>query len=163
MHCSHGFERKREILGEQVTDFSFLMHVLLKLYHMHMMHSAQEIGLSGGQPHILMSLSAKNLQTQKELADFIRIQPASMTDILKRMERDELVERIRDENDLRSIRVSITEKGREKVHAFFEKEASLDDIGLRGFSAEEKEACIHFLKRILDNMNEDRNEKRGKT
>ena len=162
MHCNDNFAKKREFLGDQVTDFSFLLHVLFKTYHLHMMHSAQEIGLTGGQPRILMSLSSKNMQTQKELADFIRIKPASMTDILKRMERDELVERIRDENDLRSIRVSITEKGKERIQTFFDKGASIDEIALQGFSEEEKEACIHFLGRIMENLNKDRNEKRGK-
>ena len=134
---SEKLAKKREILGEHTSDFSFALNGLLRLYHIHMIHSAQEIGLSAGQPPILMSLAAKNLQTQKELCEFIRIKPASMTDVLKRMERDELIERVRDENDMRSMRVSITEKGLDKFHTFIEKGTTIDEVGFRGFSQEE--------------------------
>lgn len=160
MLFSDELAKKREAMGDHVTDFAFTLNVLLKLYHLHMMRSAQEIGLSAGQPRILMSLAAKNLQTQKELSQFIRIKPASMTDALKRMERDGLIVRIRDEKDMRNIRVSITEKGNEKFHAFVEKGATLDDVGFRGFSKEEKEDCLSSLTRVLDNMSRDLQEKR---
>lgn len=161
MIFSEKLAKKRETLGEHTTDFSFTLNRLLRLYHIYMMNSAQEIGLSAGQPPILMSLATKNLQTQKELCDFIRIKPASMTDVLKRMERDELIERIRDDNDMRSMRVSLTEKGMEKFHAFIEKGETLDEVGFRGFSDKEKEVCVSFLIRILENVNKDLQEKRG--
>jgi len=160
MFCSDTFAKKREALGDHVTDFSFILSVLVKLYHINMKNSAQEIGLSWGQPQILMSLASKDMQTQKELCEFIRIKPASMTDILKRMERDELIDRIRDEKDLRSIRVCITEKGREKFQLFIDKGSSIDDVALLGFTDEEKNICLHYLGRILENMNRDLNEKR---
>lgn len=160
MLFSDELAKKREALGDNVTDFTFALNVLLKLYHQHMMRSAQEIGLSSGQPRILMSLVAKDLQTQKELSQFIRIKPASMTDALKRMERDELIVRIRDEKDMRNNRVSITQKGREKFQAFVEKGVTLDEVGFRGFSKEEKEVCLNFLTRILDNMSKDLQEMR---
>lgn len=160
MIFSEKLAKKRAFLGEHTTDFSFIMRSLLRLYHIHMMHSAQEIGLSAGQPPILMSLAAKNLQTQKELCELIHIKPASMTDILKRMERDTLVERIRDKNDMRNIRVSLTEKGRHKVHEFVEKGATLDEVGFGGFSKEEKEVCLKFLVRILENIHDELREER---
>ncbi|WMI79857.1 MarR family winged helix-turn-helix transcriptional regulator [Anaerotignum sp. MB30-C6] len=155
MNFSERLAKKREAMGKHTTDFSFTMNALLRLYHIYMMRSAQEIGLSAGQPPILMSLTAKNLQTQKELCEFIRIKPGSMTDVLKRMERDELVERIRDENDMRSMRVSITEKGKNKFREFIEKGATIDEVGFRGFSKEEKDVCLGMLARILENVNKD--------
>ncbi len=163
MFCSDAFGKTREVLGNHTTDFSFILNALFKLYHMHMKNSAQEIGLSWGQPQILLSLLSKDMQTQKELCDFIRIKPASMTDIVKRMERDELIARVRDEKDLRSIRVNIAEKGREKIHAFIEKGASIDDVALKGFSNEEKDVCIKLLVRILENINQELNEMRERT
>ena len=154
MNFSEKLAKNREVLGEHTTDISFVLHGLLRSYHIHMIHSAQEIGLSSGQPPVLMSLAAKNLQTQKELCDFIQIKPASMTDVLKRMERDGLIERIRDKNDLRSMRVSLTDKGIGKFHEFIEKGASsIDEVGCQGFSPDEKEACLNYLMRILENVN----------
>ncbi|WP_352400717.1 MarR family transcriptional regulator [Anaerotignum sp.] len=161
MFFCENLSKKRAVLGEHTTDFSFALNGLLRLYHIHMMRSAQEIGLSAGQPPILMSLAAKNLQTQKELCDLIRIKPASMTDVLKRMERDGLIKRLRDEADMRSIRVSITEEGMEKFHEFIEKSSTIDEVGFRGFSAEEKEVCLSLLVRILENVHNDLQEKRG--
>ncbi|MDD4843406.1 MAG: MarR family transcriptional regulator [Anaerotignum sp.] len=160
MIFSDELAKKREALGNHVTDFSFTLSVLLKLYHMHMMRSAQEIGLSGGQPRILMSLATKKLQTQKELSEFFRVKPASMTDTLKRMERDELIERVRDEKDMRNIRVSLTQKGMDKFHAFIAKGTSIDGVAFDGFSEEEKEICIKLFMRILDNLNKELQEMR---
>ncbi len=160
MIISDELAKKREALGNHVTDFSFTLSTLLKLYHLHMMRSAQEIGLSGGQPRILMSLATKKLQTQKELSEFFRVKPASMTDTLKRMERDELIERVRDEKDMRNIRVSLTQKGLDKFHEFIAKGTSIDRVAFDGFSEEEKEICLKLFMRILDNLNKELQEMR---
>ncbi|KXL53200.1 putative HTH-type transcriptional regulator YusO [Anaerotignum neopropionicum] len=160
MFFSDEIAKKREVLGNHVSDFSFTLSIVLKLYHMHMMRSAQEIGLSRGQPRILMSLATKNLQTQKELSDFFQVKPASMTDTLKRMERDELIERVRDEKDMRNIRVSLTPKGWDKFHAFIKKGASIDEVAFVGFTEKERDVCLKLFMRILDNLNKELQEMR---
>lgn len=161
MNFSEKLAKEREVLGDHTTDMSFALNRLLRMYHTHMIRTVQEIGLSAGQPPVLLSLAVKNLQTQKELCEFIQIKPASMTDVLKRMERDELIERIRDENDLRSMRVSLTDKGMGKYHEFIKKGATIDEVGFRGFSAEEKDVFLNLLMRILENVHQDLEEKRG--
>ena len=76
----------------------------------------------------------------------------SMTDILQRMEKGGLVIRKRGETDLRTMRVSITQKGREKAEQFLQRELELDDVFFKGFSNEEKDAFLYALARITGNL-----------
>lgn len=152
MKLPENLQNTRNCIGEYVTDFTFALHGIIRLHHLHMTRSAQEIGLSAGQPPVLMFLSMKNQQTQRELCDSLFIKPASMTDLLQRMERDELVERIRDEKDQRSLRVEITKKGEKKLEDFIEKGRVLDEICFKGFQKEEKDVCVSYFLRILKNM-----------
>ncbi|MFV0315328.1 MAG: MarR family winged helix-turn-helix transcriptional regulator [Anaerotignum sp.] len=155
MSFSEKVALKTEKMRNYTTEFTFVMNSLLKIHHVYITKNAQEVGVSTGQPPILMSLIEKNLQTQKELCSSIRIKPASMTDVLKRMERDELVERIRDENDKRNIRVSITDRGKDKFYEFIKKNSPVDDVAFRNFSEDEKTLFLAMLGRILENVDND--------
>lgn len=159
MHLSEHLEKRRKALCAHTSDFTFLLNGITRLQHMYLIRSAQEIGLSSGQPPVLMSLAAENLQTQKELCEWIRIKPASMTNVLQRMERDGLIARIRDAKDMRNMRVSITDTGYEKFLELFEKGSYIDEICLKGFCEEEKEQVIEFLSRIMENMDREINER----
>ena len=88
----------------------------------------------------------------EELADFLNIKPASMTDVLQRMEKNGLVARKRGENDLRTMHVTITEKGRNKSEEFLLKERSLDDLFFRGFDEVEKDVFLNLFARMTENL-----------
>jgi DNA-binding MarR family transcriptional regulator len=50
--------------------------------------------------------------TAGELARYVSLSPATVTGIIKRLERKELVERVRDDADKRRVRVHVTAAGR---------------------------------------------------
>lgn len=101
---------------------------------------------------MLLLLNMKDNQTQRELCSSARIKAASMTDALQRMEKNGLVERRRGEKDLRTMRVSITQKGREKAEQFLQRELDLDAVFFRGFSEEEKDSFLYAFARITGNL-----------
>ena len=70
----------------------------------------EKIGLHRGQGFVLMHLWHHNGVAQGEIADAKHVRPATITNILKRMERDGWIERRRDERDERVVRVYLTEK-----------------------------------------------------
>jgi len=143
---------KRNEIGNKTSDFFFLFHTLNRGYHCCINKISNEIGLSKGQPPVLLFLGRENSRTQKELADFLNIRPASMTDVLQRMEKNGLVERKRGESDLRTMHVTITDKGRKKSEEFLQKERSLDELFFKGFEKEEKDLFLQMFAKMTENL-----------
>ena len=145
-------EKKAE---NKPLEFLLLYHSFSKAYRRQMIKTAADNGLFMGQPPILMLLIKKDGRTQRELSDFLGIRPASMTDVLQRMEKNGLIERKRDERDHRTMRVFITEEGREKSCAILEQGASMEEVFFRGFSRAEQNCFLKAFEQITKNIKEE--------
>lgn len=105
-----------------------------------------------GQPEILEYLNEHGDCSQKELADFLGVTPASIATSLKRMSKSGFIERTADENDRRINRLRLTEKGRA---VFLDGKAEcdrIDGVMFSGFSKEEITAFSDMLSRIAKNL-----------
>lgn len=105
-----------------------------------------------GQPEILDYLIAHGDCSQRELADFLGVSPASIATSLKRMCKAGLVERTADEKDRRINRLRITEKGEEIRKSCRLLCEEVDKEMFSGFSQEEILNFSHMLERIYDNL-----------
>lgn len=152
MELSPHLLKKREELGNKSSDFFFLFHTMKRGYYHHIDRIAKEIGLSNGQPPVLLYLNKRDTRTQSELCSCLHIKPASMTDVLQRMEKNELVMRKRGERDLRTMHVSITEKGKAKTDEFLKREKALDELFFKGFSTDEKNTFLQLFARMTENL-----------
>lgn len=152
MQLSNRLQKNREELGSRTSDFFFLFHTMNKGYGCHIQKIAQEIGLSKGQPPVLLYLDKNHTRTQRELCNCLNVKPATMTDVLQRMEKNGLVVRKRGEQDLRTMHVSITEKGRAKSDEFLEQEAALDALFFEGFTDTEKEVFLQLFMKMTENL-----------
>jgi len=110
--------------------------------HMH------KIGLHRGQGFALIHLWHGDGMPQRDLSRSMHISPASVTNMLQRMERDGWIERRRDELDQRIVRVYLTGKAKEtRIQAkrvFQEMEDALNAI----YTVEEQST----LKRLLTKL-----------
>ena len=72
------------------------------------------LGVSDAQPKILYILLAEDGWLQKDLAEFCKISPASMTILLNNMEKKNLVKRKKTQlsNGKRAFQIYLTENGR---------------------------------------------------
>ena len=68
----------------------------------------RELGLAAGQLPVLVSLKKSKALSQAELARIAQVEQPSMAQLLARMERDGLVERVDDPEDKRSRLISLT-------------------------------------------------------
>lgn len=114
--------------------------------------AASKLGLYFGQPAIIEYISQNNGCTQKELAEHLHISPASVATTLKRMEKAGFVARIEDKNDSRKKRLAITEKGAYVLRDFRQICDETDMQLFDGFSEDEKEQLMSFLKRLNANI-----------
>ncbi len=107
---------------------------------------AHRIGVKKrGQEGVLSVIAGQPDITQKELADALGIQPASVSELLMKLERKGLVIREKDNLDRRSIKVHLTEESRSILAE--PKEESSDPF--QALSAEEQEQLRSLLGKLL--------------
>jgi len=91
----------------------FSMRAAMKKIDKNLTVLLEDLGVSIPQSFILLSLLEENGVTLKELGNRTLIDSSSMTVLVDKLEKDELVERQLDPQDRRAIRVLITRRGRE--------------------------------------------------
>ena len=111
-----------------------------------------EIGLHVGQEMLLCGLWDKEGITQTELAEKVMIQPATVTNMLKRLEREAIVERRPDTEDQRISRVYTTEKGRDIEEAVQETWSQLEQEAFGGLNVEERFLLRRLLLQVYQNL-----------
>ncbi len=92
-----------------------LMHLFMhigKLLNDRLRSALGEGGIHFGQARVLSALMHHGELTQKMIAKGLDIKPATVTNMVKKMEASRLIDRRRDENDDRIIIVALTSKGR---------------------------------------------------
>ena len=104
-----------------------------------------------GQGRILHILDREGTVEQKQLQGMLGIQSGSVSEILSKLEREELILRTRNEKDRRKMVVALTEKGH--LHAQAYRAAQHDSEWFTALSDEEKALLKDLLQRLLDSWN----------
>jgi DNA-binding MarR family transcriptional regulator len=140
-----------------------LYHLLSQIIrlHYHQIHGhLDKIDVYPGQPPVLFLLNEKDGLSQKEMADNMKIKPATLTVMLRRMENSQLVERRQDPIDQRVSRVYITEEGRARARKLTGIFKQLEDECFQNITPDE----LAFLRRMFMQMRDnlvDANKKIG--
>lgn len=98
-----------------------------------------------GQDSILAAIAQQPGITQKELAETLGIQPASVSELLMKLEHKGLVLRKKDEQDRRSIKVQLTEEGYTQVST---PEEEISDP-FQALSEDEQKQLASLLEKLL--------------
>jgi len=125
---------------------------VLRLHYYRTRVLFDEIGMYPGQPPLLFALYNKDGLSQSEIAAKLDIKPSTITVMLKRMEKANLVERRQDSLDQRVSRVYITEKGRESCLKAMDVIRKLEEECFGNFILEEKIVFRRLLLQMRDNL-----------
>ncbi|GAA2309666.1 hypothetical protein GCM10009853_078950 [Glycomyces scopariae] len=112
----------------------------------------REIGLYPGQEVMLGRLADHGPTRQSRLVLELGIDPSTVTKMLQRLERQDLVERRADAVDRRVSVVAITSKGRELLDSIEESWRRLDEITCAGFTEADRSALSSLLVRLEHNL-----------
>ncbi|MFM0738842.1 MarR family transcriptional regulator [Paraburkholderia xenovorans] len=115
----------------------------------------RELGFAISQIPVLVTLRKAGALSQAELARLSEVEQSSMAQLLNRMERDGLVERVADPSDRRSRLISLTPAASEQLSAGKAVMDAASRRALAGFSAEEKEQLGSLLLRVNANLESD--------
>jgi DNA-binding MarR family transcriptional regulator len=102
----------------------------------------------------LFFLESNSGATQEEIREYVGLDKAIVTRILKRLEIRNLVKRKKCVSDKRAMNVFLTDNAKEilpKLHSILDE---FDSAMLQGFSQAEINVLVPFLQRILDNLRE---------
>lgn len=135
-------------------DFSFhkLLGEVIRLHFSLSHKTLEKEGLYPGQPPLLYALYDNDGLSQKELAKKLNLKPATITVMIKRLEKSGFIKRTSDENDQRISRIHLTEKG---IHACVELKAivtDIDNVCLDNFTEKEIASLKELLNKVKNNL-----------
>ena len=130
----------------------YLLAQVCKLHRQRADDLLNEIGLHVGQEMVLCALWEKEGVTQAELGEHLAVQPATVTNALRRLERKGLVQRESDADDQRVSRVFPTAEGRRLKEKVEEQWSRLERASFAGINARERDVLRRLLSRVHDNL-----------
>ena len=128
-----------------------LMHLFLhigKILNDRLRNTLGERDIYFGQARILTTLLKHDTLTQREIGLGLHIQPATVTNQVKKMEMSGLINRKRDSRDDRIINVTLTPKGKEAANFVEEVEGQIENDIRSKFSHQEIEILRNPLEEI---------------
>lgn len=136
---------EEESLGQLVMQ-------VCRLNHGRMRALLDNLGLYRGQPFVLRALWDQEGITHSELADRLHVQPATISNMIRRMEKAGFVERRSDPQDQRVSRVYLTDAGRAIRDELQRVWRELETEAFCGLSAEERALLRRLLLQIRENL-----------
>ncbi len=112
------------------------------------------LDLYRGQPPLLHLLWEEEGRTQKELGEELNSEPGTIAKMVSRMQQRGFVAKEVDEEDRRVSRIYLTDRGKQIRQKVIEIENEIEEICLRGFTAEERALLRRFLLAIRENLTE---------
>jgi len=113
-----------------------------------------DYGLHVGQDMLLMNVSEADGCTQNEIAECLGIQPATVTRMLQRVERNGLIERRKDPDDSRITRVYLTEEGRRQEQRLASLWENVEGDLVKGMTPIEQALLRRLLVQMIQNITE---------
>ena len=92
---------------------------------------------------------------QKELAEAMRINPSSMSELIEKLRADGYVERTVDPEDRRATRITLTELGRARAYETSDERAEKIRPVFAGLTEEEKQELLRLLRKLTASSEEE--------
>ena len=119
----------------------------------------ETLGMSGAQGNILNFILVEReyigLDTfPKDIEKEFGLRPSTATEVLKALEKKELICRVSEKQDARLKRIEFTSKAEEIRHLIAAEIGESESILLKGITEEERQIFIAIGERMLKNLDE---------
>jgi DNA-binding MarR family transcriptional regulator len=133
-------------------SMDFLLAQICRLHYGRAHTLLEGLGLYRGQPPVLHALWEREGLAHSELATRLHVQPATITKMIKRMEKAGFVVRRSDPRDQRVSRVYLTDAGRAIQAEVRQVWRALEEETFEGFSLEERVLLRRFFLQMRENL-----------
>ena len=149
-------KRFRQLFDPSQVDLEAVEALAALRYAGRMVHLLQERwgqmhGLSEGRMGILFRLYRCGDQPLGELADDLAMTPRNVTGLVDHLEKQEMVERVPDPDDRRSVRARLTTKGRETIEGIWKEGIDRQFEIVEGMSKEDLAQLRHLCLLLVEN------------
>ena len=114
--------------------------------------------LTDSQIKVMNCLWRNDNIAQTEIQKFINIKPSSLTRLLDTLEKKGFIVRLPSIKDSRVKLISLTNIGTELKKEAWDTILSLEDKLINGFTKEEKDLAVTYLRRMLNNITSERDD-----
>lgn len=106
--------------------------------------------LTEGQLNVLELMLQHQPMKPSDLLQYLATTPAAITTLLDRMERNELIERTRDEHDRRIVWVSVSEKGKAEAERGTTIRTQMIEQSLDRISSHNQQLLVYLLGKVAN-------------
>ena len=131
----------------------FLVHTVGRLLRKRLEQMAINTHLSAAQWRLLFWVAKEERTTQALLAEYLEIEPISVSRMLDRMEQGGWVERRADANDRRVRALFLTEQGREAFLYVKSFVGTVTEEAFAGISKADQQTIMQGLEKVIENLN----------
>ena len=118
-------------------------------------HLRQKVGVTVGQWKVLVMLADKNGLTQKEIADRLGLEGATLIPVIDKMEKDKLLVRKVDPADRPNNRIYRTDSADALWDRMIQCASDINEISLEGIPEENIKIIRAVLENIWQNLRQD--------
>ena len=134
-------------MGKNYEEFDLNNKLIRNFWDIsHTMHHISEG--KGSQKRILIILKENRNITQRELTEYLGIQPGSASEVLGKLEAAGLIRRIQSQTDRRTTEVCLTETGEAAADDAYEKRQQRHRKMFACLSEEEKQTLLGLLEKV---------------
>lgn len=137
---------------EKGDSLSVVIAQVMRLHFTRSHKLLLKIGVYPGQPSLLSSLQEKDGQSQKELSDIIKVKPATVAVMIKRMEKSGFILKKQDNFDQRVTRIFLTEEGKRICKELNKFHKEIDEECFGDFTGEEKLLFKKLVLKVRNNL-----------
>lgn len=128
---------------------AYLASVAARLFSRALHERLDRHGVSVAQWSMLLFLWEEDGLTQKDLSRRQQIEEPTAARTLDRMERDGLIERVRDQHDRRRIHIHLTERGQELCDDLVPAALEVNALATHGLSEDDKQRMNSLLSYVI--------------
>lgn len=129
-----------------------VVHHLSRLMTLALNEELKEHGVAPGQFPVLQCLWEQDGLTQRELYERVKIEQATMSNTLKRMERDCLIYREADPADRRSMRIHLTGMARTLQDKLSRGAKNVTKSAFDGIKKKDRKQVMEMLEFMVGNL-----------
>ena len=134
------------------NNISQLFGRVFRVYRNTMHDLLHKSGLHRGQPPLLFALYHHDGMTHGHMAEALEVTPATVSNMVKRLEQAGFVERRRDPHDERVSRIFLTAKARSGMREVEQTIQNLEACMFKNFTPHELETLEGLLERMHTNL-----------
>ena len=133
-------------------SLSYVVNHLSRLLTQAMGDAIKDLGVTPGQLPVVMCLWEQDGLTQRELYERVNIEQATMSNTLKRMERDGLIKRKPDPNDRRAARITLTPKAKKLEAQLADAVKEVNKTAVGALKKKDKKILMDLMGAMIENL-----------